>query len=148
MKNMGCITKNALGDRYDDFVKRAKDWYFRKNELHQPLDHRKSSQVLVTHLWEKPVASSIDRALNFPNKGLKLLHVKSGRPVGRPSTCSVNRANIVKLKERGKICISHQLPRPYRTPQTHANDAAGDVIHQKHGLHDERCSGATGTFTL
>ena len=29
-KNTGCITKNALGDRYADFVKHKKMYIFRK----------------------------------------------------------------------------------------------------------------------
>ena len=68
-KNTGCITKNALGDRYDDFEKHEKCWFFRK------------------------------------------------------------------------IYVSHHSPRPYRTLQTRANDGTSCLLPEKHGFHDEKCSG-------
>ena len=56
---------------------------------------------------------------------------------------------------REKKYISYELPISYRTPKTRANDAAADVLPQKHGLHNQKCSGGlvrwfwrTGTMIL
>ena len=112
-KNTGCITKNALGDRYDDFEKHEKYWFFRKKYMSRitPLDPTERYKHILTNTCKRWYKLSSTTKISAKDA------------LGDWYDDSLN---DVKNANFRKKYISYQLPISYRTPKTRANDAAAE----------------------
>ena len=139
-KNTGCLTKNALGDRYDDFVKHEKMLIFSKKYMLRisPLDPTErykhvQTMVQVVHYQKNTGSTTKDGLGDWYDDSLN----------------DVKNANFRKTNT-SRMSSLYPIER-----QKRANDAAADELPQKHGLHNQKCSGEpvrwfwrTGTMIL
>ena len=121
LQNTGCITKNALGERYDDFVKHEKMWIFRKNRLRiSPLDPTERYKHVQT-----------------------MIQVVFYKKTRRKMICGVGIAKKSQIGSKWTFYMPASHPIPYRILKTRANDDISDIRPKTHGYRAELCSGGT-----
>ena len=123
-KNTGCITKNALGARYDDFVKHEKMWIFSKKIGFASVPYR----TLQTR-------ANDDTSCLLPKK----------TRVPRRKMLWVAKKSIAKKSQIGSksnfLYVPHRTPIPYRFLKTRANIYKSDIQPKKHVSRVELSSG-------
>ena len=133
-KNTGCITKNALGDRYDDFEKHEKTLiFFDKNRLRisplDPTERYKHVQTMIQVVfYQKNTGSTTKDALG-----------------------GGNRQKITNWVKMDFLYVPHRTPIPYRFLKTRANIYKSDIQPKKHVSRVQLSSGGkivqkTGKF--